>query len=64
MIAAVVLAHAFVPGRRGTGPSLQAFSDELFGSYLVPFELASILLLAVLVGAIVIARRKNLHDPD
>jgi NADH-quinone oxidoreductase subunit J len=63
-IATVVLTNAFVPGHRGAGPSLQAFSDELFGSYLVPFELASILLLAVLVGAIVIARRKNLHDPD
>ncbi len=63
-IATVVLTNAFVPGRRGAGPTLQAFSDELFGSYLVPFELASILLLAVLVGAIVIARRKNLHDPD
>jgi len=31
--------------------------------YLVPFELASILLLAVLVGAVIIARRRYLHDP-
>jgi NADH-quinone oxidoreductase subunit J len=63
-IAAVVLTRAFVPGRRGVGLTLKAFSDELFASYLVPFELASILLLAVLVGAVVIARRGLYHDPD
>jgi NADH-quinone oxidoreductase subunit J len=34
-----------------------AVSDTLFGGYLVPFEVVSMLLLAALVGAIVIARR-------
>jgi NADH-quinone oxidoreductase subunit J len=32
-------------------------SDTLFRSYLVPFEVASVLLLAALVGAIVLARK-------
>ena len=32
--------------------------------YVLPFELASILLLAVLIGAIIVARRKLVHDPD
>ncbi len=32
-------------------------SDALFGTYLIPFEVVSVLLLAALVGAIVVARR-------
>jgi NADH-quinone oxidoreductase subunit J len=38
---------------RGTG----AVGDAIFSTYLVPFEIVSILLLAALVGAIVLARR-------
>ncbi|MGI8662780.1 MAG: NADH-quinone oxidoreductase subunit J family protein [Acidimicrobiales bacterium] len=34
-----------------------AVSDSIFRDYLVPFEVASILLLAALIGAIVIARK-------
>ncbi len=34
-----------------------AVSDTIFTSYLVPFEVVSVLLLAALVGAIVLARR-------
>ena len=34
-----------------------AVSDSIFGTYLVPFEVISLLLLAALIGAIVIARR-------
>jgi len=37
--------------------STGALSDEIFGGYLFPFEVVSVLLLAALVGAIVIARR-------
>jgi len=37
--------------------STGALSDAIFGSYLFPFEVVSLLLLAALVGAIVIARR-------
>ncbi len=32
-------------------------SDAIFGTYLLPFELISLLLLAALIGAVVIARR-------
>jgi NADH-quinone oxidoreductase subunit J len=38
---------------RGTG----AVGDAIFSTYLVPFEVVSVLLLAALVGAIVLARR-------
>jgi NADH-quinone oxidoreductase subunit J len=34
-----------------------AVSDSIFGTFLVPFEVVSVLLLAALIGAIVIARR-------
>ncbi len=37
--------------------STAALSDSIFGDYLIPFEVVSVLLLAALVGAIVIARR-------
>lgn len=32
-------------------------SDSIFGTYVIPFEVASILLLAALVGAVALARR-------
>lgn len=35
----------------------QALAQELFGNYLIPFEMVSVLLLAALIGAIVLARR-------
>ena len=35
----------------------RVLSDSIFSAYLVPFEVLSILLLAALIGAIVIARR-------
>ena len=34
-----------------------AVSDSIFGTYVVPFEVASVLLLAALVGAVSLARR-------
>lgn len=37
--------------------STGAISDAIFGGYLIPFEVVSVLLLAALIGAIVIARR-------
>lgn len=35
----------------------QAVADTLFGQYLLPFEILSVLLLAALIGAIVLARK-------
>jgi NADH-quinone oxidoreductase subunit J len=39
------------------GPNTTLISDAIFSDYLIAFELASVLLLAALVGAIVVARR-------
>jgi NADH-quinone oxidoreductase subunit J len=39
------------------GSNTATVSDTLFRSYLIPFEVASVLLLAALVGAIVLARK-------
>jgi len=49
-------------GAGGTG--LKEMAEMLLSSYLIPFELASVLLLVVLVGAIVVARRRYIDDPD
>lgn len=35
----------------------QAVSDSIFSTYLIPFEVVSVMLLAALVGAIVLARK-------
>jgi NADH-quinone oxidoreductase subunit J len=39
------------------GQSTTQISDSIFSTYLLPFEAASVLLLAALIGAIVLARR-------
>jgi NADH-quinone oxidoreductase subunit J len=39
------------------GQNTTQISDSIFSTYLVPFEAASVLLLAALIGAIVLARR-------
>ena len=41
-----------------SGPSTTAdIADSIFGDYIVPFEAVSVLLLAALIGAIVVARQ-------
>jgi NADH-quinone oxidoreductase subunit J len=47
------LSREALTAERGTG----AVGDAIFSTYLVPFEVVSVLLLAALVGAIVLARR-------
>jgi NADH-quinone oxidoreductase subunit J len=42
---------------KNTNGRVQAVSDTIFGQYLIPFEMISVLLLAALIGAIVLARR-------
>lgn len=49
--AAAADAGSVAAGRTG------AVADAIFGQYLVPFEMLSVLLLAALIGAIVLARR-------
>jgi NADH-quinone oxidoreductase subunit J len=40
-----------------TNPRTGVVADAIFGQYLIPFEMISVLLLAALIGAIVLARR-------
>ena len=47
------LSREQLTAQRGTG----AVGDAIFSTYLLPFEVVSVLLLAALVGAIVLARR-------
>lgn len=64
-VAYLLLAKGFpAAGPAGEGLDFKTLAETLFRSYLFPFELASVLLLAVLVGAIIVARRKLVHDPD
>jgi NADH-quinone oxidoreductase subunit J len=49
------------PTALGAGGGLsntQVIASELFTTYLLPFEVASVLLLAAIVGAVLLARRK------
>ena len=56
---AAVLADAFGTQDIAFGEiqSTAAVADSIFSSYVIPFEVASILLLAALVGAVALARR-------
>lgn len=54
---------AVLPGGALTGPAAQenvvgVVAQPMFQTYLVPFEITSILLLAAAVGAVVLAKRK------
>jgi len=46
---------AAIQQQQGWSP---AVANPLFDAYLVPFEIASVLLLAAIVGAVVLAKRK------
>lgn len=48
---------AYQSANAGTNGRTQALADAIFTDYLIPFEVVSILLLAALIGAIVLARR-------
>ena len=40
-------------------PNSEKLAESLFNSYLLPFEIASVLLLVAMVGAVVMAKSKN-----
>jgi NADH-quinone oxidoreductase subunit J len=44
--------------RPGEGGNLQAIGVALYSDFLLPFEIASVLLLVAMIGAIVLARQK------
>ncbi len=45
------------PAAAGTG-NVEQLADVLFSEYLVPFEVASILLLAAIVGSVIMAKKR------
>ena len=64
-VVTLVQRTGFPAAPAGTGQmGMKELAEMLLSSYLLPFELASVLLLAVLVGAIVVARRRHIDDPD
>jgi NADH-quinone oxidoreductase subunit J len=40
-------------------PNAEAFAHLLFGAYLLPFEIASVLLLVAMIGAVVMAKKRT-----
>jgi NADH-quinone oxidoreductase subunit J len=40
-------------------PNSEALAQNLFGAYLLPFEIASVLLLVAMVGAVVMAKKRT-----
>lgn len=62
LLVSVLMSHPsvlkFVPEKAAANSTAQAIGKELFTNYLFPFEAVSILLLATIVGAVVLAKRK------
>jgi NADH-quinone oxidoreductase subunit J len=50
--------NALVAGSAANGNIVRDVAGPLFETYLIPFEVTSILLLAAIVGAVVLAKRK------
>jgi NADH-quinone oxidoreductase subunit J len=48
----------------GAADQTRALGESLIGPYAVPFEVASLLLLAALVGAIVLAKSEREPEPE
>jgi len=56
---ALVAGRLAMPGGHGAGGgTLEAVGRALFTDYLLPFEIASVLLLAAVIGAITLAKKK------
>jgi NADH-quinone oxidoreductase subunit J len=52
------IGHSEVPAKEFAPAGVEPLAELLFTKYLFPFELASVLLLVAIVGAIVMAKRK------
>ncbi len=55
---AITLPPGSVPALQQQQGIVGSVANPLFGAYLIPFEIASVLLLAAIVGAVVLAKRK------
>lgn len=64
ILAGVVMLYAIIrtpwyrPGLRSIAPTTYGIGNAFLGPYVLPFEIASIVLLAALIGAIVITRQE------
>ena len=61
LVAALEVAPWKLPAEgvvREAFPSTQSIGNALLGRYVLPFEVASIVLLSVLVGAVVLSRKE------
>jgi len=67
-VTAWVLVDAFegeeISLARETGTTTENIGQAIFSSYVLPFEVVSVLLLAALVGAVVISRRDPVDEED
>ena len=52
------IAEAAVPGTPAGIGNTEMIADSLFGEYLLPFEIASVLLLVAVVGSVVMAKKR------
>jgi NADH-quinone oxidoreductase subunit J len=59
LVVLAVVARAGRPAVPGPAGTAGALGSELFTTYLLPFEVTSLLLLAALVGALALARRRE-----
>jgi NADH-quinone oxidoreductase subunit J len=65
VLLAVVMGYALIDSFddarivRDAPSTTQEVSDSIFSDYIIPFEAVSVLLLAALIGAIVVARRED-----
>lgn len=59
VLAAAALATSWTQPEALTGVSFDAIGQSLFSTWAIPFEIASLVLLAALIGAIVIARQEG-----
>lgn len=59
VLAAAALASSWTQPEELTGVPFEAIGQSLFSTWAIPFEIASLVLLAALIGAIVIARQEG-----
>lgn len=58
MLYAILRTTWYSPGARSIAPTTYGIGNAFLGPYVLPFEIASIVLLAALIGAIVITRQE------
>jgi NADH-quinone oxidoreductase subunit J len=59
ILRSVVPSSAPAPEAGQTVSNTQAIARELFTTYLLPFEIASVLLLAAIIGTVLLARKRS-----